>query len=114
MTKTKTNIQTIYDCNDTPFTISGGKLTQGVSHGPGRQINLTTLGKILRGYKTTKFRAYNDQKCIGVSLKGGGFIYAVKVSPGGLKSLSIGCVEFLDRNAATLRRAALKSSKVTA
>lgn len=103
-----------------PFSIVNGKLVESsLAGGYGRTITLSTLGKILRGYKTTKQRSFNKLKSIrvyyGIALRTKPeFAYSVKVGVNGTKNLSIGCVTFKGKNALALRAAALKSSKVLA
>lgn len=85
-----------------------------------RTVNLSAIGKILRKYKTTKAVPYYQQKNVRIFYgdkavapsKGSAFAYAVPVKPNGPLELNIGCVEFTGYNAQTLRRQALKNSKV--
>jgi hypothetical protein len=108
-------MSTIFSTSDIQYTIVNGKLVESsLGAGMGRNIKLATLGKILRGYKTTKQRQYESQKGIRVNYAMRGYALTVRVAVNGPNRMSIGCVGFDGNDAKTLRKAALKSSKVLA
>ena len=108
------NKNIIQNYDGTQYTLVGGKLIEStLGFGLGRRLNLASLGKILRSYKTTKPRPYDDQKRIRTYYPSG-FAGSFRVAVNGTKNLNIGCVHFIGDNAKVLRKAALKSSKVLA
>jgi hypothetical protein len=106
---------TIQSVDGVQFQIVDGRLLE-TGNNLNRNTSIAAIGKILRGYKSTKTRtAYVNTKNVRVYYaKGIGFAYSVPVNPNGTSNLSIGCVQFAGKNAQTLRRQALKSSKVLA
>jgi hypothetical protein len=113
----------IISTDNVKYNFVDGKLIENMNSfiGLGRRFNLAALGKILRGYKTTKRLKFDDQKRIRIfyslSYYGKGmspFAYVVPVGVDGPDRLSIGCVTFAGADAKKLRRVALENSKVLA
>jgi hypothetical protein len=110
----------ILSTDNVPFVIKDGKLFERV--GLYRFTSLAAIGKTLRRYKTTKPVSINATKNVRVyygpennsRTHTSSYAYNVPVNVNGTTTLSIGCVQFKGVAAQTLRRAALRSSKVLA